>query len=82
MIRPVITITKEEILEQCEQLEAERRADDCELCDGTGYTCKGACFGKPTCDGKPCPNGCTPEGLFTRGVRALRDEATHTLDPK
>jgi hypothetical protein len=50
--------------------------EPCPDCDGNGYTCKGACFGKPTCDGSPCPRGCEPEGLMAGAMRSIeRDEA-------
>lgn len=58
-------------------IESVTMETSCKHCDGTGYTCKGACFGKPTCDGKRCPNGCTPEGLIERAARAIRDDVLH-----
>ena len=57
-------------------MSGEPQDEPCPDCDGNGYTCKGACFGKPTCDGSPCPRGCPPEGLTAGALRSIaRDKA-------
>ncbi len=59
--------------EPTEDGDSDGDGEPCPECDGNGYTCKGACFGKPTCDGSPCPRGCEPEGLMAGAVRSIRE---------